>query len=330
MSIKQTPEGWKVDFRVGGKTGKRYRKTCKTKSEAERYQKFVEAQFIAVGKPWNEKQNDTRLLSELAELWAEHFGRKLVNYKKRRQKIDRAIERLGDPIATQLTPIAFSSYISQRLAEGKKPATINEIIMFLNAIYNTLGKLGVIEYENPIKGVERIKYKQQERPYLTIEQIQRLIHTLESGKRPEVALITRICLTTGARWGEAEGITKSNLANGSITFVGTKNGKNRTLPLNESLYADLQRHADKIGSGRLFKASSVVFSKALATANIVLPHGQKTHVLRHSFASHFMINGGNILTLKKILDHSDISMTMVYAHLAPNHMQEAIQFAPIR
>ena len=44
------------------------------------------------------------------------------------------------------------------------------------------------------------------------------------------------------------------------------------------------------------------------------------HLLRHTFASHFIMSGGNILTLQKILGHSDLKMTLVYAHLAPDFL----------
>jgi site-specific recombinase XerD len=46
------------------------------------------------------------------------------------------------------------------------------------------------------------------------------------------------------------------------------------------------------------------------------------HALRHTFASHFVMAGGNILSLQKILGHSDIKMTLVYAHLAPDFLGE--------
>lgn len=48
-----------------------------------------------------------------------------------------------------------------------------------------------------------------------------------------------------------------------------------------------------------------------------------THVLRHSFASHYMMTGGDLLVLNKILGHKTIQMTMVYAHLAPDHLEDA-------
>ena len=57
--------------------------------------------------------------------------------------------------------------------------------------------------------------------------------------------------------------------------------------------------------------------------------GQSTHILCHTFASHFIANGGNILTLQKILGHSDLKMTMRYAHLAPNHLKDVLRFNPV-
>jgi len=54
-----------------------------------------------------------------------------------------------------------------------------------------------------------------------------------------------------------------------------------------------------------------------------------SYVLRHSFASHFMMGGGNIIVLQRILEHSDIRVTMRYAHFAPDHLEDAIKLNPI-
>lgn len=54
-----------------------------------------------------------------------------------------------------------------------------------------------------------------------------------------------------------------------------------------------------------------------------------SHVLRHSFASHFMMAGGNIVVLQRILGHSDIRVTMRYAHFAPDHLEEAVSNNPL-
>ncbi|MNF05512.1 Tyrosine recombinase XerD [compost metagenome] len=67
----------------------------------------------------------------------------------------------------------------------------------------------------------------------------------------------------------------------------------------------------------------------MKTTGIELPEGQLTHVLRHTFASHFMMNGGNILVLQKILGHANIRDTMRYAHFAPDHLEEAARLNPL-
>ena len=47
--------------------------------------------------------------------------------------------------------------------------------------------------------------------------------------------------------------------------------------------------------------------------------------LGHTFASQFIMAGGNILTLQKLLGHSSVQMTMSYAHLAPDFMAAEVQ-----
>ena len=77
--------------------------------------------------------------------------------------------------------------------------------------------------------------------------------------------------------------------------------------------------------GLLFpEASYAEFRRILKEVKPDLPAGQATHALRHSFAMHFMINGGNIITLQRILGHTKIAQTMVYAHFAPQYLQDAI------
>jgi len=68
------------------------------------------------------------------------------------------------------------------------------------------------------------------------------------------------------------------------------------------------RHEDMLGLEELLEAASCT------------PMQRPWHALRHTFASHYMMSGGNILTLQKILGHSDIKMTMIYAHLAPDYL----------
>ncbi|WP_410174014.1 tyrosine-type recombinase/integrase [Microbulbifer thermotolerans] len=81
--------------------------------------------------------------------------------------------------------------------------------------------------------------------------------------------------------------------------------------------------------GKLFSPCTGAFRKAIERAGIELPPGQLTHVCRHTFASHYLMNGGDILTLQKILGHSSLTMTMRYAHFAPDHLSDVPQRSPL-
>jgi|GEM_PF-592313 site-specific recombinase XerD len=47
-----------------------------------------------------------------------------------------------------------------------------------------------------------------------------------------------------------------------------------------------------------------------------------------TFASHFIMNGGDVLSLQKALGHSTLAMTLKYAHLSPDHLNDVRKFAP--
>ena len=78
-----------------------------------------------------------------------------------------------------------------------------------------------------------------------------------------------------------------------------------------------------------FKNGYSTFKRVIKDLEIETPRGQLTHILRHSFATHFMMNGGDILTLQKTLGHSDLKMTMRYAHLSPEHLEKITTLNPL-
>ena len=165
---------------------------------------------------------------------------------------------------------------------------------------------------------------------MPLDQIDKLLNALASPNNRHTLLISKVCLATGARWGEAEILKTSQLRGNVIQFAKTKSGKVRAVPISDDLRKELLAHHDQKETGNRFFANAYsAFREAIERAKIELPEGQLTHVLRHTFASHFMMRGGNILTLNKILGHASLAMTMRYAHLAPEHLQEAILFNPL-
>lgn len=109
----------------------------------------------------------------------------------------------------------------------------------------------------------------------------------------------RICLTTGTYRSEAQESKQSQILRGRLTFTQTKSKKNRTVSISPQLQEMLPKKR-----GSLFSSAYEAYKSALRRTGIELPKGQRPHVPRHTFASHFMMRGGNILALQQILGHS--------------------------
>lgn len=325
MAIEQLPDGrWRVD--VEPVKGKRFRKTLKTKAEAQRFEATCRAKVID-SPDWTPKPADARRLSVLIEAWYDLHGHGLRDGLRRKNKLLLLSVRLRNPAARLLTPEAYANERRTRLDQGVSAKTLNNELGYLRAVYNELRGLGVITYENPLALVKPLSLQERELSWLTSDQIVELLDSIRSGcENLHVELVVLICLATGSRWTEAEKLHPSRLQRGLITFSGTKSGRVRSVPISSELEKRIRGHWAQHGP---FTSSITSFRRALARTSIQLPKGQAAHVLRHTFASHFMQNGGNILTLQKILGHSTILMTMRYAHLAPDHLADALRLGPL-
>ncbi len=240
---------------------------------------------------------------------------------------------MGDPLAIEFTAQLFSKYREQRLSgklsrtkrvEKVSTGTVNLELSYFRAVFNELKRLGEWERANPIENVRAFRTDESEMAFLTHEQIDTLFKACEESSSQDLSLIVKIALSTGARWSEAETLTRSQVTQHKITFVKTKGKRNRTVPISQDLYNEIPKKR-----GKLFTPCYYAFKSAINRAKIELPDGQLSHVLRHTFSSHFMMNGGNILVLQRILGHTDIKMTMRYAHFSPDHLDDALKLNPL-
>jgi integrase len=336
MSIRNTKDSsdkpWLCECYPNGRDAKRVRRKFATRGEAAAFELFTMKKVDE--KPWLGEKLDSRKLSELITRWHDLHGRQLAEPAKRMTKLTMICEAMGDPVAHKITVKDFANYRQMRLdgdvedAQGKrnkvKPNTINHEQAYLKAVFNTLKKLGEWSLPNPLDGIEQFKVEDTELAFLYPEEIPIVLNECANAKYEHLKTIVLICLATGCRWSEAEGLRGSQIAHNRITFVKTKGKKNRTVPIAQEL-ADLLPRV----RGQLFRPCRRSFEQAIKRTGLEFPEGQMTHILRHTFASHFMMNGGNILVLKQVLGHSDIKDTMRYAHFAPNHLDDAITKNPI-
>lgn len=329
MAIKRADAGWQVDIQPGGRGAKRLRKTFRTQAEAKSWETWVKSNSNSNAE-WMPEKKDLRKLDELAKFWFDHHGKELRAGDDTYKRICAAIEAMRNPIVSEFDAQAFATYRTHRLDAGVALNTVNREHAYMRAMFNELIRLGAWKRDNPLKDLRQFKVQENELSYLTSGQISTLLSELDRSTNPHVALVSRICLSTGARWSEAEGLRPQQIRNGLVQFARTKTGKARAVPIVRSLEEEISAHQVQHPSATgIFTSCTGAFKEAIERAKILLPLGQLTHVLRHTFASHFMINGGNILALQRILGHQDLKTTMRYAHLAPDHLESARTLNPL-
>lgn len=328
MGIQKTKTGrWRVDVELA--CGQRFRRTFDNKVDARQFELSVLNKRQEKDSDFLPKRSDKRRLLELVKLWFDLHGHTLRDGGRRFRALQRLAERLGNPIAQKLDATMYARDRRHRSQAGISDKTLNNELTYIRAVFNELRSLGEIKYQNPLATVRAIRLQENELSWLTHEEIEELLAAVRNrgdGTNLHLELIVLVCLATGARWSEAERLGPTSVRNGAVTFSNTKSGRVRTVPVDQALADRLLAHWRSYGP---FTSSIGAFRRALAKTSIQLPKGQASHVQRHTFASHFMMNGGNILTLQRILGHSSVKVTMRYAHLAPEHLQDAVTFGPM-
>lgn len=322
MAIRKKDDSWITDIRPHGAKGKRIIRKFTTKAEATRFESFIIAQSVA-DKDWNPSLKDSRLLSELITIWRDEHGVTISGGRKFELILSHFCKAVNDPIAADLTSQAISKWRSERLKKIKATTANNELAV-VKGMFNWLKKRQYITYENPAAAIENVKVQEQERPYLSSNQIKVLMDNLPALPDQRIATIIQTCLETGCRWSEAESLTRDRVTAGRIVFTNTKSKKKRAVPVRSELTEKLL----SFPGDQLFRPCSWNATRYLNEL-LDLPKGISTHILRHTFASHFVMGGGNLITLQRILGHSNIEMTMRYAHLAPEHLEDALSLNPV-
>ena len=144
-----------------------------------------------------------------------------------------------------------------------------------------------------------------------------------------------LSINTGMRRGEVFNLKweNVNLERAIITIDGdfSKSGKTRHIPLNTEAFNVLKtwkkerNHPTLVfpsKNGRKFNNIKRSWAGLLKEANI---ENFRWHDLRHHFASRLVMSGVDLNTVRELLGHSDMTMTLRYAHLAPEHKANAVE-----
>jgi integrase len=262
-------------------------------------------------------------------------------FTKKKFVIDQLKERFGSLPLRSFDTRMIEGYQSERLQAGKpkphtdevkanKPATINRHIATLKHMFTKAVEWDMVE-EEVLKRIRRAKLLEENNRrlrYLSKEECNALVQACDKHLKPVV--IT--ALNTGMRKGEILSLTWDNvdLRHGFILLEITKNGERREIPINETLRAALSGIMRRLDTPHVFYNADTgtpyvnlhkPFQSALKRAKI---KDFRFHDLRHTFASHLVMAGVDITTIKELLGHKTLTMTLRYAHLAPSHKVKAV------
>lgn len=218
------------------------------------------------------------------------------------------------------------------LLKGRKPATVNRIIAAIKHSFTKAYEWELIS-EETLKKIQRVKPLKgeiQRLRFLSIDECQNLIKAAEPHLKP--IIIT--ALNTGMRKSEILNLTwnQVDFKHGFIYLERTKNNERREIPLNDTMKALLRelfknRRLDtdyvfiNPATGRRLTDVKRSFRTACRKAGIQDFH---FHDLRHTFASHLVMNGVDLKTVQELLGHKTIKMTLKYSHLSKAHKEKAV------
>jgi integrase len=232
-----------------------------------------------------------------------------------------------------ITPQMVEKYKVLRLQQNVEPATVNREIACLRHMFNKANEWDYLK-NNPIQSVRMLKEPPGRIRYLEPDEIEKLLKVIDNLPRNTgvyLKPIVILALNTGLRKSEILQLRwrNINLVERKIEVLRTKTNELLSLPMNETCGQSLKiinRHpqseyvfCDKKGIpyGNVRKS----FESALKMADI---SDFRFHDLRHTFASHLVMSGCDFRTVQQLMGHKDIKMTMRYAHLSQDHLQEAV------
>jgi len=310
----------------------------KTVFESSGSDKFKDANDKLIGRKNDIKDRKqpeiTRIgnhtFKELAEKYIPWMEGRHRSADSKKYRINIILSHFGNLPLRSFNTLAVEQYQTDLINKGLKPATVNKHISILKAMIKKAVDWNMVE-EETLKRVRRVKLLTENNKrlrYLSKEECQYLITVCDQHLRPVV--IT--ALNTGARKEEILSLKWDNvdLKHGFILLDKTKNGDRREIPINDTLrvtFKSLTRRLDipyvfyDPLTGKRYKDIKRSFKSACKRACVT---DFRFHDLRHTFASHLVMAGVDLTTVKELLGHKDFKMTLRYAHLAPAHKVKAV------
>ena len=235
---------------------------------------------------------------------------------------------------SQLDAKLFEDYKALRKGQDANPNTINMELQVLKSIWFMAIKWGYANL-NPLRNVDPIKVMNKtEARFLTKEEIDKLLANSDEWLRP----IFYSFLQTGMRLQELMTLEWSDVdferrkVKIRVKEDWTPKTAEREIPISNGLMEVLLKLKKEVignlvfhdGKGQMIQKNKLRKELMKVTKKAGFPDVTKIHTLRHTFASHLVMKGVDLATVKKLMGHSDIETTMIYSHLAQDHLSDVV------
>jgi integrase len=228
----------------------------------------------------------------------------------------------------------YSAPPANEEAKRRRKATANRTLTVLKAALNRAWREGRVSSDTAWRRVEPFENVEAARlRYASVEEAKRLLNASDTDFRE----LVNGGLQTGARYGELVKMQVSDFSRdaGTVAVRQSKGGKSRHIVLTDEGVAFFkQLCAGRAGSELIFVKSDGGPWKAAHQARPMIDANKRAkitppitfHGLRHTWASHAVMNGVPLMIVAKNLGHSDTRMVEKhYGHLAPSYVADAIR-----
>ena len=230
---------------------------------------------------------------------------------------------LKDLMLHEITINEVNAFIGLKVGHIKT-ATINRKLSILRALLN---QAKADNFQTPNFKIKEIPNKESRPPkYFTSDELE-LIYK-EDALYPHY---WRFLANTGMRMGEFRNLKIDDIQKDSIYIVSTasestKSGKWRYVPINDNTRKSLDQF-DMTGEyllPRQHNDTPITRFRRICQRADIRKEKWGVHCLRHTFASHLVMNNVPLRTVQILLGHASIQTTEQYAHLSPDYLKNSM------
>jgi integrase len=322
MALYQKDGNWFIDYYVAGRRKREKIGSSKALAETVLKKRKVE---IAENKFLDIRKQEKIKFSDFADEYLELHSKFKKSYYTDAKIVGLLKKHFSGNYLYEITSLGVEKFKSRR-AKEVSPATVNRALAVLKSMFNRAIVWGKAK-NNPCKAVKLFKENNQRLRFLEKEEVGKLLDSCCEHLKP----IVLVALNTGMRKSEILRLRwrDIDIKRGIIHLLDTKNGEKREVPMNEitqKTIIGVLKHPDTQyifcnNEGQPYGDIKKSWLTAVKKAGIINFH---FHDLRHTFASQLVMSGVDLNTVRELLGHKSLEMTLRYSHLSPDHKKRAV------